>query len=396
MKWSNYFIPTLKEEPVGTEAVSHKLLLRAGLVQMLTSGVYTYLPLGLRVLERVQNIIRDEMNTAGAIELLMPSLHPIELWKQTGRDQVLKDIMYKFQDNRGRVMCLGPTHEEVITDLVKNFVQSYRQLPVTLYQIQTKFRDEIRTRFGIVRACEFIMKDAYSFDRDVEGLKKNYELMYDAYKRIFNRLELPVIITKADSGAMGGDLSHEFMVPAPIGEDEVEIEVNGKMQKQVAIELGHIFQLGTKYSQAQQANFVDEDGKIKPIIMGCYGIGVSRVIAAIIEMHNDAKGIIWPKEAAPFDVEVLPIKADDTSEIMELAQKYYTEFKKAGLEVLLDDRDESAGRKFNDADLIGIPLRITIGKRNLTEGKIEVKARKSKEVILMDKNKCIDSVLNMR
>ncbi|HNV24245.1 MAG TPA: proline--tRNA ligase, partial [Candidatus Omnitrophota bacterium] len=219
MYWSKYFIPTLKEIPIGTEAISHQLSLRAGLVHMLTSGVYSYLPLGLKVLKRIENVIREEMNRAGATELFLPCLHPLEIWKQTGRDQTLKDVMIAFKDNRGREMCLGPTHEEIITDLVKSFVKSYRQLPVTLYQIQTKFRDEIRTRFGIVRACEFIMKDAYSFDKDVDGLTKNYDRMYEAYQRIFKRLELDVVIIKADSGAMGGDISHEFMVPAPIGED---------------------------------------------------------------------------------------------------------------------------------------------------------------------------------
>ncbi len=391
MKWTNYFIPTLREEPIGTEAISHKLLLRAGMVHMLTSGVYTYLPCGLKVLAKIENIIREEMNSVGAIELFMPCLHPIDLWKQTGRDEVLKEVMYKFDDNRGRKMCLGPTHEEVITDLVKNFVQSYRQLPVTLYQIQTKFRDEIRTRFGIVRACEFIMKDAYSFDKDEAGLKKNYDLMHEAYKKIFKRLELDVVITKADSGAMGGNISHEFMVPASIGEDT--IEVNGKQE--VAIELGHIFQLGTKYSKAQGANYVDEDGKLKPIIMGCYGIGVSRVIAAIIEKHNDEKGIIWPKEVAPFAVEVLAVQSADNSEIMEIANGYYNHLKSKGVEVLLDDRDESAGRKFNDADLIGIPLRVTVGKRNLANGQVEIKNRKTGETVLVKKEELVEKILGV-
>ena len=221
MFWSKYFIPTLKETPLGTEAVSHQLLLRAGLVNMLTSGVYSYLPLGLKVLRRVEKVIREEMNAAGALELFLPCLHPLELWQETGRDKVLEGVMIKFKDNRGRMMCLGPTHEEVITKLARDFVQSYKQLPLVLYQIQTKFRDELRTRFGIVRACEFIMKDAYSFDRDAEGLKKNYELMYEAYKNIFKRLGLEVVIIEADSGAMGGDMSHEYLVPAPIGEDSV-------------------------------------------------------------------------------------------------------------------------------------------------------------------------------
>src|SRR3989338_4921522 len=269
MLWSKYFIPTLKEIPVGTEAVSHQLSLRARLVHMLTSGVYTYLPLGYRVLRKVENIIREEMDAIGCHELLMPSLQPVDIWQKTGRDVTLKEVMITFDDKKGRQMCLGPTHEEVITDLVKGHIQSYRQLPVVLYQIQTKFRDETRTRFGIVRACEFIMKDAYSFDRDVQGLKKNYQLMYDAYLKIFKRCGLDVVIIEADSGAMGGDVSHEFMVQAPIGEDTIlvcpscgykggvlkdQVENSNcpkckkaNLQKQIAIEIGHIFQLGTKY-----------------------------------------------------------------------------------------------------------------------------------------------------
>ncbi len=416
MIWTSYFIPTLKEAPVGTEAISHKLLLRAGLVHMLTSGVYSYLPLGLRVLRRIEKVIRQEMDTAGARELFLPCLQPIDLWKKTGRDEVLSDVMIKFEDNRGRAMCLGPTHEEVITDLVQNFIQSYRQLPMTLYQIQTKFRDELRTRFGIVRACEFIMKDAYSFDRDVEGLKKNYTLMYEAYKRIFKRLDLDVAILEADSGAMGGDVSHEFMVSAPIGEDVVvscpfcgaqngvteEFDKGklcprcqkGTLESEVAIELGHIFQLGIKYSKALGAQFLDEKGEQKNIIMGCYGIGVSRTIAAIVEKHNDNKGIIWSKETAPFDVEILPLQTSEGNEEIEsLTHQYDTDLALEGLEVLIDDRDERPGRKFNDADLIGIPLRIVIGKRNLTEGKVEIKIRKTGEIILVAKNEVKAKIL---
>jgi len=410
MFWSRYFIPTMKEVPVGTEAVSHQLLLRAGLVNMLTSGVYSYLPLGLRVLSRIENIIREEMNAAGAHELFLPCLQPIELWQTTGRDQVLSEIMIKFKDNRGRTMCLGPTHEEVITELVKNYVQSYRQLPVTLYQIQTKFRDELRTRFGIVRACEFIMKDAYSFDRDQAGMKKNYDLMYEAYKKIFKRCGLDTVIIEADSGAMGGDVSHEFLVLAPIGEDAVvrcaacafvaaPSEENaeggncpkckkGKLEKQVAIELGHVFQLGTKYSAAQGALFLDEEGKQQPMIMGCYGIGVSRLIAAIIETNFDKAGIIWPREVTPFDVEILPVQVAESG-LMDLARQYDDELTKAGLEVLVDDRDESAGRKFNDADLIGIPYRLVIGKRTFQEGKVEIKDRRTGETTVIAKDQAL-------
>jgi len=409
MYWSKYFIPTLKEVPTGTEAVSHQLSLRAGLVHMLTSGVYSYLPLGYKVLSRVEKIIREEMDAIGCHELLMPALHPIDIWKKTGRDITLKEVMITFDNKKGQRMCLGPTHEEIITDLARHFVKSYRQLPVTLYQIQTKFRDEIRTRFGIVRACEFIMKDAYSFDRDVEGLKKNYDLQLKAYTKIFKRCGLDVIVVSADSGAMGGSISHEFLVAAPIGEDAVWVnkkdgqvikDEEGKApqpdqwERKVAIELGHVFQLGTKYSDSLGALYLDENGEQKPMIMGCYGIGVSRLIAAIIEVNNDAAGIIWPKEIAPFDVEILPVQATDEV-AMGLAKKYDEELRASGLEVLLDDRDESAGRKFNDADLIGIPLRVIIGKRMLANGQVEIKVRRSGQVFAVDKDKVKEEILRL-
>jgi prolyl-tRNA synthetase len=416
MLWSKYFLPTSKEIPIGTEAISHQLSIRAGLVHMLSAGVYCYLPLGLRVLKRVEEIIRQEMNAAGAHELFLTCLQPMDLWQRTGRDKTLAEVMIRFKDNKGKQMCLGPTHEEVITDLVKSYVQSYRQLPVTLYQIQSKFRDELRTRFGIVRACEFIMKDAYSFDTTKEGLNKNYQSMYAAYKNIFSRCGLNPIIVEADSGAMGGDLSHEFLITAPIGEDYVvqcsscghahglkedfkdgtacSKCTGGVMEKKVAIELGHIFQLGTKYSDALQALYLDEDGKRKPIIMGCYGIGVSRMIAAIIEASHDDSGIIWPGEVAPFDVEILPLQANDP-ESMALAVKYYEEFSKNRIEVLMDDRDETAGRKFNDADLIGIPWRIIIGKRKLAEGAVELKNRRTQEVLVINKDQLVSRMLEL-
>ncbi len=389
MKWSGYFIPTIKEVPTGTEAVSHQLLLRAGLVHMLTSGVYSYLPLGFRVLSKIENIIREEMNSAGAHELLMPAIHPLEIWQKTGRDKTLEEVMIRFKNKKGTAMCLGPTHEEIITDLVKAFVQSYRQLPITLYQIQTKFRDETRPRFGIVRACEFIMKDAYSFDVDEAGLKKSYEKMYAAYKRIFARCGLDPVISEADTGAMGGKVSHEFLVPAPIGEDLVDV---GGVKKQ-AIEVGHVFQLGTKYSDALGAVILDETGKQRPVIMGCYGIGVSRLIATIVEVHNDDKGIKWPKEVAPFTVELLPLQVTDAN-VMVAAQDIYDGLTKSGIDVLMDDRDESAGRKFNDADLIGLPYRVTIGKRTLQEGNVEVKDRATGSVEILPKEKAVEMILS--
>ncbi len=416
MRWSKYFIPTIKETPVGTEAISHQLLLRSGMVNMLTSGVYSYLPLGLRVLSKIENIIREEMNDTGAHELFLPCLQPLELWKKTGRDETLKDVMIKFQDGKGRTVCLGPTHEEIITQLAKEYVHSYKQLPVTLYQIQTKFRDELRARFGIVRACEFIMKDAYSFDKDKEGLVKNYELMYEAYKKIFSRCDLDVVIVEADSGAMGGDISHEYMVPAPIGEDSVSVCPScgyscgekqnakegsacleckkGELEKKAAIELGHIFQLGTKYTVPLGAVFLDENGKQQPMIMGCYGIGVSRMIAAVIETHHDEGGIIWPQEIAPFDIEILPLQIDN-DQIMECANGYYKQLSDLGMDVLIDDRKESVGRKFNDADLIGIPWRIVMGKKTFAEGSVEIKSRATGETIKVPVDKVINKVKEM-
>ena len=392
-KWSEYFIPTLKDAPGDCEAISHKLSCRAGLVNMLTAGVYSYLPLGLKVLANIENIIREEMEGAGANELLLPALHPIEVWKQTGRDEVLEDVMFKFEDGKGKDMCLGPTHEEIITDLVRKYVQSYKQLPITLYQIQTKFRDELRPRFGIVRACEFVMKDAYSFDVDKERMQKNYDKMYIAYQNVFKRCGLEAIAVEADSGAMGGDVSHEFMVPAEIGEDTVEVEENGKKVEKVAIELGHIFQLGTKYSEAQGATYLDENGKDKPIIMGCYGIGVSRVIAAIVEKNNDEKGIVWPDEIAPFDVELISLhKNDSDTEVLEAVDRIQTQLVEQNFEVLLDDRRESPGRKFNDADLIGMPYQIIVGHRNLKEGKVEVKVRRTGESSLVELDKVVDFI----
>ena len=321
----------------------------------------------------------------------------------------LKEVMITFDNKKGQRMCLGPTHEEIITDLAKHFVKSYRQLPVTLYQIQTKFRDEIRTRFGIVRACEFIMKDAYSFDRDAAGLQKNYDLQLQAYTKIFKRCGLDVIVVSADSGAMGGSVSHEFLVAAPIGEDAVWVNKNdGQVIKdeEGKAPQGHngnarwplswaIFSnWGPNIPKALAPFILDEDGKQKPMIMGCYGIGVSRLIAAVIEVNNDTGGIMWPKEIAPFDVEILPVQTSD-EKAMNLAKTYYEEFKASGLDVLLDDRDESAGRKFNDADLIGIPLRIIIGKRMLANNQVEIKIRRSGQVIVVDKDKVKEEIVKL-
>ncbi|MFH0855303.1 MAG: proline--tRNA ligase [Candidatus Omnitrophota bacterium] len=384
MRWSRAFILTLKEVPQDAESTSHQLLLRAGLVRMLMAGAYSYLPLGLRVLENIQNIIRQEMDSCNAAELLLPALQPLELWQRTGRDRDLGEVMFSFTDRRGRKICLGPTHEEAITDLVKNNVSSYKQLPLVLYQIQTKFRDEMRPRFGLVRACEFIMKDAYSFDRDASGLDKNYQAMYEAYLRIFKRCGLNIIATEADTGVMGGKVSHEFMAPAKDGEDLV---LAGS-ERVNAIEIGHIFKLGTKYSAALGANFLDADGKLHPVVMGCYGIGVSRMISAIIEQNNDKDGIIWPLEVAPYKAIILSLDSGDKA-ISGLSLDVYRELKENKIDVLFDDRDERPGVKFKDADLLGIPLQVIIGKNALKDGTLELKNRRTQEKIIRPKEEIL-------
>ncbi|HNW39060.1 MAG TPA: proline--tRNA ligase [Candidatus Omnitrophota bacterium] len=409
MFWSKVFIPTLKETPKEAETLSHQLLLRAGFVRMLMAGAYTYLPMGLRVLEKIQGIIRQEMNACGASELLLPALHPLELWQKTGRDKDLGEVMFKFKDRRNRDLSLGPTHEEIITDLVKNNLSSYRQLPLVLYQIQTKFRDEMRPRFGLIRCCEFIMKDAYSFDQDEAGLDKNYQLMYEAYKRIFTRCGLKVLITEADSGVMGGKVSHEFMVEAPLGEDVVLVcpqcktakafkeedlscpKCKVQMEKVNTIEVGHIFKLGTKYSQAMQANFSDNSGQVKPLIMGCYGIGVSRLISAIIEQNNDANGIVWPRQVAPFDITILPLDVTNPL-VMQAANCLYQDLRTGGWEVLFDDRDERPGVKFKDADLTGVPASIVIGKKSLEANNVELRIRKDNSTHLIPKENAVKEI----
>ncbi|MDD2703340.1 MAG: proline--tRNA ligase [Candidatus Omnitrophica bacterium] len=399
MYWTKIFIPTLRDIPQEADTVSHQLMLRAGLIRMHMAGVYIFLPLGLRVLNKIEAIIRQEMNAAGASELLLPALQSRDLWIRSGRDKDIGEVMIRFSDRRGRNICLGPTHEEVVTDLVKSFVSSYKHLPLLLYQIQTKFRDEIRPRFGLIRGCEFIMKDCYSFDRDEAGLEKNYQAMYEAYGKIMKRCGLKFYAVEADSGVMGGKVSHEFMAPAPSGEDiilacehcgiarpykegaqESCAKCGEALKKTNTIEVGHIFKLGTKYSVALEANFVDSDNNPKPVIMGCYGIGVSRLMPTVIEQNNDANGILWPEEICPFKVIILPL--DVTADtIWSEAQFLYNELARRGIEVLLDDRDERAGVKFKDADLTGIPFQIIIGKEYRNKNLVELKNRRTNEKI---------------
>jgi prolyl-tRNA synthetase len=548
MRWSQTLVPTLKETPADAEIVSHKLLLRAGLLRKLTGGLYTFLPLGLRALRKVEQIVREEMNRAGALEVLMPALQPPEIWQKSGRYETAKDVLFKVRDRAKKEWVLGPTHEEVITTVVSTEINSYRQMPKNFYQIQTKFRDEIRPRFGLMRAKEFIMKDAYSFDATDDAAQVSYRKMYDAYARIFKRCGLKTIAVDADTGVMGGKFSHEFMVPAETGENEVvfcescgyaaNVEKagskargtasdpanNGKaiekfatpgivtiealagaphhvaadrqlktliymveskpalimmrgddqlneaklagalgtptfrpaeaaeifealgahpgslgavgvtkfhvyaderlrggngmttganedgfhfrnvsierditvhkwadlrtvsagepclkcgqpVKVQRAIEVGHVFKLGTKYSEALGALFLDEAGKQQPAIMGCYGIGVTRTMQAVIEQSNDANGIVWPLSVAPYSVCITALNVAPESDVMKRAEQIYAELTQAGIDVILDDRNERPGVKFKDSELVGFPIRIGVGEKSLAKGEVEIKPR---------------------
>ncbi|MDQ5986922.1 MAG: Proline--tRNA ligase [Syntrophus sp. SKADARSKE-3] len=553
MRYSEMFLPTGREVPSDAEIISHQLMLRAGLIRKLSSGIYNYLPIGYRVVRKLEQIIREEMNRAGAQELHMPMVQPAELWKESGRWDFYGKELLRFRDRRDAECCLGPTHEEVITDLVRNEVKSYRQLPLNLYQIQTKYRDEIRPRFGVMRCREFGMKDAYSFDIDEAGAEISYNKMFEAYNRIFERCSLRFRPVEADTGSIGGSYSHEFLVMAESGEDAMaycakcgyaanlekaeisrpdltpldetafipleevytpdvrtidevcaflsaapgdiiktlvfvadgqpvailvrgdeevnEIKVKnylkcdilemamddmirdvasspigfvgpvgikcrviadysimnrinmvagankedhhirnanpgrdfklseyadlrvvregdccprcaGEIRFARGIEVGHVFKLGTKYSKTMKAMYLDRNGKEQFIVMGCYGIGVGRTVAACIEQSHDDNGIVWPMALAPYHVIVTPVNMNEPN-LAEAAQRLYESLIEQGIEVILDDRDERAGVKFKDADLIGIPLRITVGPKRLSEGKVEIKIRRSGENVVL-------------
>ncbi len=552
MRYSQYFIPTVKETPADAEVVSHKLMLRAGMIRKLAAGIYNYLPFGLRSIRKVENIVREEMNRAGAIEILMPAVLPAELWQESGRWEFYGKELLRFKDRKDAEFCLGPTHEEIVTDLVRREIKSYRQMPVNLYQIQAKFRDEIRPRFGLMRGREFIMKDAYSFDVDEKAADLSYEKMYRAYRRIFERCGLKFRAVEADTGSIGGSSSHEFMVLADSGEDAIvscsaceyaanvekaesrrieavehadprplervatpekrtieevseflgvnagsmvktlvlladeepvvalvrgdhdlneikfknilgcdTIEMagdevvqkvtnapvgfagpvglsvkivadlavkglknfvtggnakdvhlknvnqgrdftvsmfadirnvvhgdecprcdSGNLEMWRGIEVGHVFKLGTKYSRALKATFLDADGKEQIIFMGCYGIGIGRTVAACIEQNHDDNGIIFPLPIAPFHCIISALNMKEEL-VREASESIYQQLSAAGVEVLLDDRDERPGFKFKDADLIGIPMRIVAGSKNLAEGKVELKIRSTGEVMLL-------------
>lgn len=401
MRLSRYFLPLLKEDPREAQIVSHKFMLRAGMIRQLSSGIYNWLPLGINVLTKVGNIVREEMNRAGALEILMPTMQPAELWEESGRGGYGKETLIAVDRNE-RKLIYGPTNEEVVTDIFRTNVKSYKDLPINLYHIQWKFRDEIRPRFGVMRGREFLMKDAYSFDIDEAGALESYNNMFKAYHRIFKRMGLKAIPFKADTGAIGGDMSHEFQVIAETGESQIYYdskfdEIFDKEQVEVSdikglysaademhdaakapagfktargIEVGHIFYLGDKYSKALGAQVQDKEGKNTIVKMGCYGIGVSRLIGAIIEANHDAKGIIWPESVAPFKVAVLNLKAGD-AESDKACDELYGKLQAAGIEVLYDDRNESVGSKFATFELIGIPYAVAIGPRGLKEGKVE-------------------------
>lgn len=399
MRQTMMFIPTLKDTPKEAEIPSHIYMLRGGYIKQVAAGIYSYLPLALRSLKKVEAIIREELDAIGCSELLMPTLHPAELWKESGRWDDYGDTLMRMKDRHDREFAIGPTHEEVVTFLVRDSLNSYKKLPLALYQIQTKFRDELRPRFGLMRGREFVMKDAYSFHANEESLDEWYIQFRDAYHRIFTRLGFNYRIVEADSGNIGGSESAEFMALSDRGEDTIvysdasdfaaNIEVyplnegdpspdgKGIICHAKGIEIGHIFKLGTKYSEAMNAYFLDEHQQRKPILMGCYGIGVSRVLMAAIEQNHDEKGIIWPKAIAPFDIHLIQVNQKNETQL-EVSNNLYNKLIDAGYEVLFDDRDERAGVKFNDADLIGIPIRVTVG-RGATDGKVEVRYRHQNE-----------------
>jgi prolyl-tRNA synthetase len=421
MRLSRYFLPILRETPKEAEIVSHRLMLRAGMMRQEAAGIYAFLPLGLRVLDKICRIVREEQNRSGAIELLMPTIQSADLWRESGRYDDYGKEMLRIKDRHERDMLYGPTNEEMITEIFRTYVKSYKDLPLNLYHIQWKFRDEVRPRFGLMRGREFLMKDAYSFDVDQAGARHAYNKMFVAYLRTFARLGLKSIPMRAESGPIGGDLSHEFIILAETGESEVfchrdylDFEVPGahvnfddvaglqgiigkwtslyaatsekhEPEKYAAlppasqvsargIEVGHIFYFGTKYSEPMKAVVAGPDGTEKPVHMGSYGIGPSRLVAAIIEACHDEAGIKWPEAVAPFDVMILNLKQGDAA-TDAASEQLYRALTGLGRDVLYHDTDERAGAKFATADLIGIPWQVLIGPKGLAEGKVEVKSR---------------------
>ena len=410
---SKNFAPLIKDTPAEAEVISHQLLLRSGMIRKVASGIYNWLPLGFKTLKLVENIVREEMTNTESQEIFMPMVQPRDLWEDSKRWDKFGPELLRFKDRHERDFCLGPTHEEIITDLIRNNLSSYKELPLSLFQIQTKFRDEIRPRYGIMRGREFLMKDAYSFHLNQECLNNTYQTIREAYKAIFNRLGLGYKIVKADSGAIGGEISEEFHVLAESGEDtlafseESEIAINAELlinenesidslqgktfpdsQEEIklakGIEVGHIFQLGNVYSSAMNATVLDENGNRQALQMGCYGIGVSRIVAAAIEQNHDDKGIIWPKNIAPIQISILPIFKESSDNTFIFAEKLYKDLSKLGLRVMLDDRQERFGKKITESELVGSCYAVVIGKSYTENKTIELISRNGDKTELKD------------
>ena len=422
MKASKLIFATQREDPSDAEIVSHKLMIRAGLTRQVASGIYNWLPTGKKVLNKVENIIREEMNSAGAQEILMPMVQPASLWEKSGRIEQYGKELLVFKDRHDNEFCLGPTHEEVITDLCKNILTSYKQLPITLYQIQTKFRDEIRPRFGVMRSREFVMKDAYSFDLNQESLDLTYESIRAAYLKIFNRFGLDYRLVKADSGAIGGSDSEEFHVLADSGEDllafsdksdyainaELLIELQedqdpaslegqdspdgkGKLKLKKGIEAGHIFKLGTKYSESFNLKIQGDNESITPYMV-CYGIGASRIVAAAIEQNNDERGIIWPNSLSPYEVVIVEANPKGKEDIKTKCEDIYNLLLGNDIDVLWEDTDKRPGVKFADMELIGIPVMIIIGDKALKNNQLELKTRKDEKPIMVSHEDLVNAL----
>lgn len=436
MRLSRYFLPILRDTPKEAEIVSHRLMLRAGMIRQQSAGIYSWLPLGLRVLDKINRIVREEQNRSGAVEILMPTIQSADLWRESGRYDAYGKEMLRIKDRHEREMLYGPTNEEMVTDIFRSYVKSYKDLPLNLYHIQWKFRDEVRPRFGVMRGREFLMKDAYSFDIDQAGARHAYNRMFTAYLRTFARLGLKAIPMRADTGPIGGDLSHEFIVLASTGESEVfchqdfldfetpsvdtdfdnvaglqglvdkwtslyaatsemhDSAAYGAIpaEKQLSargIEVGHIFYFGTKYSEPMGATVTGPDGALVPVHMGSYGIGPSRLVAALIEAGHDEGGIIWPDEIAPFDIAVLNLKAGDAA-TDGACEQLYKALSGKGYDVLYDDTGDRPGAKFATADLIGMPWQIIVGPKGLAEGKVEIKRRTSGERELVSVDAALD------
>ena len=434
---SEYFLPTAKESPSEAKIVSHRYMLRSGMIRQSSSGIYSWLPIGLRVLRKIEKIIRDEQNRAGAQELLMPTIQSADIWKESGRYADYGKEMLRVEDRHGRELLYGPTNEELITEIFRDTIRSYKDLPLILYHIQWKFRDEVRPRFGVMRGREFLMKDGYSFDMSFEEARSTYNKMFVCYLRIFNRMGLKAIPMTAESGPIGGDMSHEFLILADTGESQVfcdraildysvsdsSIDYKSDLQPTVdkwtslyaatdekhdksqenilgeklisarGIEVGHIFYFGKKYSQSMNARVSDRDGNMVSVEMGSYGIGVSRLVAAVIEAYHDDNGILWPSVLAPFDVGLINLNVGNQAS-SQMSLEVYQKLTNAGVEVLYDDRKERAGVKFADMDLIGLPLQLIVGPRGITNDEVELKERKTGKIMKMSLEKALKKILD--